>query len=143
MHAVHLYEPTLLLLFGVVCIDEIGIMSVGCQEILVRSLFFDSTIFDENDLIALIQILKQHQNKFITGKPFINMQFVTMMFSYVLANLVLIVSVVHIFCQIVFHIFMQVFESLCQIYVIHVNICYHYLFWLWAVIKAYIWLSRV
>ena len=33
---------------------------------------------------------------------------------------------------------MQVFESLCQMYVIHVNICYHYLFWLWAVIKAYI-----
>ena len=82
MHAVHLYEPTLLLLFGVVCIDEIGIMSVGCQEILVRSLFFDSTIFDENDLVALIQILKQHQSKFISGKTFTSMQFVTMMFSY-------------------------------------------------------------
>ena len=33
---------------------------------------------------------------------------------------------------------MQVFESLCQMSVIHVNICYYYLFWLWAVIKAYI-----
>ena len=32
---------------------------------------------------------------------------------------------------------MLVFESSCQIYVIHVNIFYHYLFWLWAVIKAY------
>ena len=30
----------------------------------------------------------------------------------------------------------------CQIYVIHVNICYHYLFWLWAVIKAYIILGN-
>ena len=60
-----------------------------------------------------------------------------------LANLVLIVSVVPIFCQIVFYIFMQVFESLCQIYVIHVNICYQYLFWLWAVIKAYIYCCKI
>ena len=33
---------------------------------------------------------------------------------------------------------MQIFESLCQMFVIHVYICYHYLFWLWSEIKAYI-----
>ena len=32
---------------------------------------------------------------------------------------------------------MHVFESLCQLLVIHVYICYHHLFfWLWAVINA-------